>query len=703
MSDENKSGTDLDIFEGLGKKNAKNGAASAAPPPPPSAMPKGPEPKKTLLGVAIPQPPPPPPSAAPPPPPPVSAAPPPPPPVSAAPPPPPPAPAASVPPPIPGTASSPPPIPGAPGAAAKAAPAQTQPIVRPSAPPARKSLPAISVPPVKPGSTPPAAAEAKPEKRSKKSGGGIDMDWDDEDEATHVFDKDKKDDDDPDATEISDKGAASLPDSFPKAGSATLVGMSAQLPPPPPPLKSAPPGPPPALGSAGLPPPPPPGPGSIRPSVPPPPVQTHTAPMPMPGPKPPSAAPPPPAPQASAPPPSTSPASQPPSIPASQMTSRAMEQTALVTRAQPEQSKTGLVVGLVAGVAVVAGLAVFFLMPRTGSMAVNVTDSKGGPVSRVSVFVDGTAASCQVAPCIIEKLSAGVHQVKVEADGYEIPAPKAVNVNSGQSGTVDFALVSGGKGGSGFKIASNQAGVKVYVDDKEIGPLPQEVRDLPPGEHTIKLSGSDRYAVLEKKITVAKGEVQDLSLPLKVLKGKATINLGTAGAKVYLVSGSDRREFPTLPISVDLDPAKPWVLEATKTGFTDYHQAISFDDGQAEKTFTVTLDPKGAPAGAGAATTTPPATTGATTAAPTATTAPASTGTAKPAAAGEAFLTINSTPVSNVVLDSKPLGQTPKVKVPVTPGSHTIMLVNSEESLKKTVTITVKAGETKPVIVKLRE
>lgn len=671
MSDENKSGTDLDIFEGLGKKNAKNGASAAPPPPPANVPPKPPEPKKTLLGVAIPPMPPPPPGG--------SAAPPPPPPVSAAPPPP-PVPSAGPPPLPPSLSANPPPLPTAPTSGSiKAAP-----MVRPSAPPARKSLPAISVPPVKPGSTPPAAVEAKPEKKKK---GGIDMDWDDEEEATHIFDKDKKDDEDePAPTEISDKA---VPDSFPKAGGATLVGMSAQLPPPPPPFKSAPPG----FPGSAPPPPPPPG-GAFRGSgPPPPPVQTHTAPMPMPGkpsgpPAPPVASAPPPA------PPGTAPASMPPTA---QMTSRAMEQTALVTRSAPEPNRTGMVVGLVAGVALVAGLGVFFLMPRTGAMAINVTDAKGGPVSRVSVFVDGTQSSCTVAPCIVEKLSAGVHQVKIEADGYEIPAPKAVNVNSGQSSTVDFALVSGGKGGSGFKIAATQAGVKVYVDDKEIGPLPQEVRDLSPGEHTIKLAGSDRYAVLEKKITVAKGEVQELALPLKVLKGKATINLGTEGATVYLVSGTDRRKFPSLPVSVDLDPAKPWVLEATKTGFTDYHQNIAFEDGQAEKAFTVTLEAKGAAA--------PPGTNvgGAPVTPPTTPATPPTTPTAPAAATGEGFITINSTPVSNVALDGKPLGQTPKVKVPVSAGAHTIMLINTEEGLKKSISVTVKAGETKPVIVKLRE
>lgn len=660
MSDESKSGTDLDIFEGLGKKNAKNGAGSAAPPPPPPLG--GKVEKKTLLGLAIPGPPPPPPPTS----------------------------GSAVPPPLP----SGPPAP--PSGSFRAVVPGTQPSTRPTPPPGHKGLPAVSGPPVKSTSSPPAAPSAapppvppagKPEKAAKsKRSGGIDMDWDDEDEATHVFDKDRREDEDVEAALAELGQKPHVPDSFPKSGSSTLVGMSGQLPPPPPPLRSAPPG-----AMAPPPPPPPPGGPGFRASAPPPPPQfgSSTAPMPMPG-------------VPSRPPaPVSAPPAPPTAMPATaQMTSRAMEQTALVSRApQAEGNRTGLVVGLVAGVAVVAGLAVFFLMPRTGALAVNVTDAKGGPISHVSVFVDGNKAPCEVAPCILEKLGSGVHQVKVEADGYEIPAAKAITVNSGQSTTVDFSLVSGGKGGSGFKISAALPGVKVYVDGKELGALPQEVRDLSPGEHTLKLAGSDRYAPFEKKITVAKGEVQDLSLPLKVVKGKATINLGTAGARVYLVSGTDRREFPTLPISVELDPAKPWVLEATKAGFNDFRQTISFEDGMAEKSFSVTLDPKGSataasPAGGTAPTTAP-------TAAPT--TAPTTAATATKPPAGEGFLTLNSIPVSNVVLDGKPLGQTPKVKVPVSAGTHTVLFVNAGEGLKKSVTVSVKAGENKPVIIKLRE
>ena len=68
--------------------------------------------------------------------------------------------------------------------------------------------------------------------------------------------------------------------------------------------------------------------------------------------------------------------------------------------------------------------------------------------------------------------------------------------------------------------------------------------------------------------------------------------LSRAKIRVSIVSGSDRREFPTLPIAVDLDTTKPWALEASKPGFADYHQSVTFDDGQAEKTFNIHLDAK---------------------------------------------------------------------------------------------------------------
>jgi serine/threonine protein kinase len=776
MADENK-GADLDIFEGLGKKKKDEKAPVSAPPPPPrsssamptakdirEAMPK-PEiakvdPKKTMMGHGAP------PSQPPGPLPPPSQ-----PPMRAASPSMPPATQPSappsgamspskVPPPPPGRASLPP-IAGSAPAPAAGAPTST----------GQMQAGQVQAPPTKP-------AGGKP---------GIDMDWDDEDEATHVFDKEKSvaqaapqapgtspspmspSPTSPGATSqgrISQNPEAAAERADPQvltAPARTLVGIngapnssgsvgampsappappgaagpssvrpptSVPAPPPPPAppqpgpnstrLSAAPPAPPGAvtMRTSVAPPPPPPARQSMPPEG-----QTTTAPMPMP--HRPSSFPPPAAgmpsyppgtqagpmpsypPPGSVPPASLPPASLPPASlpPQSQMGSRSMEATQMVRAQSSEGGGKGPVVVLGIGlIAIAAGAGVFLAMPRTGKLVVNVADAKGAPADRVEVFVDGKK-QCDTSPCTVDQLSAGEHQIKVIATGAD-PLTKTATVESRGSVTADFTLPAlAAKGGTGLRVSGNQPGVKLFIDGREIGALPQEVKDLTPGDHKIRVAGSERYAALEKNVIIGKDEMQDLGpMTLKVVKGKITVQLQTPGAKVYLVSGGERKEVTPLPLSIDpIDPAKSWAIEASKAGFSDFKQAITFDDGQAEKTINVTLDSKTAAATTAAT----PATPGPQTAPATPTPQPATQPTTpKPApaevATGEAFLNINSIPASSVVLDGKPLGPTPQLKVKVSPGTHSVLFVNAEQGLKKSVQVSVGSGETKAAFAKLK-
>lgn len=58
------------------------------------------------------------------------------------------------------------------------------------------------------------------------------------------------------------------------------------------------------------------------------------------------------------------------------------------------------------------------------------------------------------------------------------------------------------------------------------------------------------------------------------------------------------------------------------------------------------------------------------------------------------FFTIDTFPWTNVSIDGRPMGQTPLVKVQVSPGPHTVVLENSTENIRQTTTINVKSGET---------
>ena len=494
-------------------------------------------------------------------------------------------------------------------------------------------------------------------------------------------------------------------------------------------MRSVPPPPPPSMQKAGLmtqplmqpPPPPPPNAAASAPGM-----QTLPSMQQMPIPAPPStqSVPPPPVTQPyalqspSSPPPSVHPSAAPPPVQSLPPVARL---DATYTFPKKEKSGNGFVLAVLLTVVAIAGAAVFMFTPRTGNLVIGVTGANGAPVQKLEVSVDG-AKRCDTAPCIVRDVAAGPHSVSVNAPGYDPVAARVVNVESRKDATSDFSLVAAktvASAGTGVKVTA-PAGAKLQIDGKDVGTIPVEIKDLTPGDHKLHFSG-DRYAALDKTITVGKDEMVDVgSVPLKVTKGRATIQLGTPGAKVELVMGTTHKEVPQFPIAIDFDPNEKWELRATKDGMDPYSEKIAFEDGQAEKTFNVTLQPKGTaakekaasqpavvahndssstPAPAKAKSTPKEASDGEEAPAKPSKTASAS----KSEASGDTALKINSLPSSSVVLDGKPIGVTPLPHVTVTPGTHTIMFVNSEESLKKTITVEVKAGETKAAVAKLRE
>jgi len=498
-----------------------------------------------------------------------------------------------------------------------------------------------AVPPAPPAPGKPAAASGKP---------GVDIDWDDEDEATQVFDKGVED-------------------------TARALLHSA---PPPPPAAGAPPpaagAPPPAARAASL---------VGRPlSVPPPSVPR--APLP--------------------PPPKTQPL---PAAPHFDPPPHAHAPSPTITLPQQRNSRGGLWMLIAAVVVVGAGAAAYALMPKKGSLVVSVSGPAGKAIDGVQVYVDGSQR-CDASPCQVTDLPRGVHFVKVAAAGYTTTAPKAVKINAGEESAENVELARGSEG-SGLKVIAEGAGLKLSVDGKDYGPLPQELKDLSPGEHIVKIDGGERYESMEKRVTVEADKLMTLEPKLKVKKGLATIKAGTNadGAKVLLVSGSERRPVPSLPLRVDITSDKPYSIVATKKGFSDFKQNIEFEDGQAERTFVVEL---GGSSSAPEAMPEPdskpetPSTSHHTSSTPTPT--PAATPKPTPAAvekpsagSGKGLLNINSIPVSNVILDGKPLGATPKANISVSVGPHTVIFVHPEHG-RKAKSVVIEAGKTATAVVR---
>ena len=139
-----------------------------------------------------------------------------------------------------------------------------------------------------------------------------------------------------------------------------------------------------------------------------------------------------------------------------------------------------LVVGLVAAMVV-------FFIPRKGTLVVTVAGPGNKSVDAVQVFVDGNKR-CDTSPCRVTELASGTHMVKVAAAGFQPTAEQGVKVETGEDAVLNVSL-SRASEGTGVKVSADTAGaVKLFVDGKKIGPLPQKLRDMSPGEHLIKIA-----------------------------------------------------------------------------------------------------------------------------------------------------------------------------------------------------------------------
>lgn len=696
MADE-KGGSDLDVFEGLAKKSVRpsNLPGSTSGPPPghnPSAPPAPPKPsavpppslrsagKTTLLGVQVPALPLPTSTPLP-------------------------APAsmrpsvktvqgvsAVPPPPVSARTPLPPPPPGSSGLLAavsspSANPAPPKPPT-PSAPPpmskAPNTLVAAVAPPPKPavsigsqlgiGSSPPAAADANgarddgeektpPAGTAAKAGANLDMDWEDDEESTHVFEKRRH----AQAMSKGPRPAAGAPSAPPPA----VPPPAAKV------LNAA------LLASSGTA-----APRSVAqpflpPAVPPPPqvpvmpAEVQHAPSPA------------------------------------QYAPQPRRDDPPVSRRRREGSKLGVVLGVLALLAVV-GLAVIMLVPRTGQLKIEVKTKSEKAIGKLDIFVDGQKR-CDTTPCTVDDLEAGPHKVKVVLG--ELQAVEDVRVDSSpnpfksnKSTPVFITIDDGEKGktvattsatpsssaavvaeGTGFRVAG-PSGVKVLVDGKERGELGSSaltLTDLTPGDHKVKFDGGERYESTEKTITVNKDKVEDLGQQKpKVIKGKLTLELKTTGAEVLLAGKQDDKKvekklkdevWAKPPVTLNLESKDEWKLTAKKKGFQDFSEEIKFEDGVAEKTIVIELVEVGKP--------TPPVATSTATVRPTATTTATATSTA---ASGTGTLKMNSNPISKVILDGRPLGNTPQVQT-VSAGKHNVTFVHPEKG-RKSVTVDVKAG-----------
>lgn len=311
--------------------------------------------------------------------------------------------------------------------------------------------------------------------------------------------------------------------------------------------------------------------------------------------------------------------------------------------------------------------------PPAGALVINATGPGSQALPHLRVYVDAQLR-CSFSPCRVTGLSKGSHEVRAEAPNHTAPAASTLTLEPGTDRSLTIQLTPVVVKAS-LNVSAKGSDLVLWFDGKELGTPPQLLNDIEPGDHVLGIRGP-RFVDWEEKISLAPGQQLTLG-PLKPRVKLGQLSL-RAGAEAQGASVTLDGKPVSLPATLDLPAGEPHVVVATKSGFDRFETSITFPDGKAEAQVEVALMPTDPDAEAELA-------------------AGDELAAAGPVLAGErATLHLNSIPPSNVLLDGKPLGQTPRLGVSTRAGQHVVTFIHASRG-KKSVTVRVAAGQAKTV------
>jgi serine/threonine-protein kinase len=243
----------------------------------------------------------------------------------------------------------------------------------------------------------------------------------------------------------------------------------------------------------------------------------------------------------------------------------------------------------------------------------------------------------------------------------------------------------------GLRMAAAAVPLTLYLDGKRVGRLPMEISGLPGGKHWLKLDPEDGSPPIEKSVNIVAGETVDVDpQPAQREKALVTIRLGpgSEGAAITF----DDAFLLDFPAELELEPGSVHSLSASKPGFEDLTLEVKIGTGETEKLIEVSLDPLDG--------NTPPRKSRPKATRKAAAKAPASTAPAQLADPTQGLLNISSVPPSQIILNGRPLGTTPKTGIAV-PGDslQTIVFVHSKMGRRRAQKF-VPAGKERTVSIR---
>lgn len=302
---------------------------------------------------------------------------------------------------------------------------------------------------------------------------------------------------------------------------------------------------------------------------------------------------------------------------------------------------------LAAGVAAVMIFAVALRL-RPGTLVITASSSTGEPPAAVKFVIDGVER-CQSTPCRVEKLAPGAHLVGVSAAGFAPFAERAIVIEPGEHAAQHVSLTPESPEVAQLSVSVSSPGAAVWVDGTEFGPAPITVRDLRPGQHSVRIiDPSHRSKSYDGMVTLAPGESRQLG-PIALEP----------------VEAAPPRQEPTPAFA---NPSTPVVAQVKGTS-TRYTSGAPIGSAHSARKHLRSATPDANDKAASDATMT----------------------------MQMATLDLTSDPPAPVVLNGRPLGMTP-LHLAIPPGPQSIVFVHPDLG-RKVATVDLVSGARKAVSV----
>jgi hypothetical protein len=274
------------------------------------------------------------------------------------------------------------------------------------------------------------------------------------------------------------------------------------------------------------------------------------------------------------------------------------------------------------------------------------------------------------------------HEIVVSSAGHA-PWKKTVTLTPGQVMPLTDVVLEPIE--TGFVIVTEPAEANIFLDDKALpGRSPLRIADLAPGEHRLRVELSG-YASWESTLNAAKGTVLPLpAIRLSALPSAPPVRENEpstrASRRAALLAERERERAAeeTERASGTLTAAKPAAAKPEPEQ-EDTADPAEPEDDEPEPARKVAAEPE--------------------------VKNPYRTEAEQPAAgaAQTGKLRVNSRPWSQIFIDGKPYGATPKLNIELPVGTHALRLVNDEFKIEKVEQVEISAGETRSVIINLMD